>query len=266
MLQRTISSSVILEGIALHSGQNSKIVLSPASAGEGINFNHNGKIIPAHVSSVTHTNRGTTIDTISVVEHLLAAITGLGIDNINISINSNEPPALDGSSSLFVNALKSAGIKDLSKKKKIISPKKEISVSDDKSSISILPFDHLYIETFIDYSPSFVGVQTASYDELTDSFEKEISPARTFGLISELDQLKKAGLALGASDQNAIGITNSWYSSPLRFPNELARHKILDIIGDITLTGCRVEGKIISKKAGHKLNIELARRLLDACS
>ena len=266
MRQKTVAKPVSCKGIALHTGEISFLEFRPAEENSGIYFLHNGRRIDASAENITSTNRGSVLSSISTVEHVLAAVYGCSIENIAIFLEGPEPPALDGSAKGFVDLLCRAGIKEQNAEIRYIFIKNATRVESEDSFVEILPFDHLAIEAFIDYSHTVAGAVKAKYDELTDDFEKDIAPARTFGLMGEVEALKKAGLAKGASFKNAIAITKTGYSSPLRFDNELARHKILDIIGDMALAGGRIRGKIVSRKGGHKLNIELARRLIDASS
>lgn len=264
MPQSTIKAPVSCRGVGLHTGISSYIEFRPAPAGSGIYFvSPGGEKLCATALNISKTSRGTTLGSISTVEHVLAAIYGLNIDNIEIYIEGAEPPAMDGSCIEFVKLLKSSGIIELKGDRKFIKISAPLMVGDDDSYIKVAPLDRLCVSAFIDYEKSFVGKQTAIYDEAINDFEKDIAPARTFGLVSELESLKSAGLARGASEKNAVGILDKSFTSPLRFPNELARHKILDIMGDMTLVGAKIVGMIESHKAGHKLNVELARRLIN---
>lgn len=264
MPQRSIKSAVSCGGIGLHSGKEASLEFRPAGQGNGIVFVYNGERIPALVANISGTKRGTSLGPVSTVEHVLSAVYGLGIDNVDIFLSSAEPPALDGSAKGFTDLLLTSGLVDLSEPNGLIVVRSTIELSSGDSYLKALPSDRLLIEATIDYSPYHIGRMAAFYDESAGDYAKSIAPARTFGLMSEAEELKKAGLALGASIENAVGVTETGYSSPLRFENELARHKILDIIGDIALTGKRVCARIVSYKAGHKLNTELARRLINA--
>jgi len=264
MLQRTIKKPVSCKGVGLHSGLSSVLTLYPGSNNSGIVFKKGKDHIAAFVDNLAATNRGTSLKGILTVEHVLSAINGMGITNIEIHIDGEEPPALDGSSEGFVELIKSSGIENQAPHSNILELNKDLIINSDGSSIEAYPCDRLYIESLIEYPNSIIGTQSATFDELSDSYEKEIAPARTFGFMSEVEALKRSGLARGASLDNAVAVMDNGYSSPLRFPNELARHKILDIIGDIALAGKKINAKIISRKAGHKLNIELVRRILDA--
>lgn len=266
MRQKTISKPVSCKGIALHSGEISFLEFRPAEENSGIYFLQNGRRIDASAKNITSTNRGSVLSSISTVEHGLSAVYGCGIDNIEIFLEGPELPALDGSAKGFVDLLRRAGINEQKAESRCVSINAPIKVESGDSFVEMFPHDHLAIDVFIDYSHTIAGVVRAKYDELADDFEKDIAPARTFGLLDEVEALKKTGLAKGASLENAVAITKTGYSSPLRFDNELARHKILDIIGDMALAGGRVRGRIVSRKGGHKLNIELARRLINASS
>jgi UDP-3-O-[3-hydroxymyristoyl] N-acetylglucosamine deacetylase len=266
MRQKTLDSPVICSGIGIHTGQISKLEILPAEEDSGIVFVKDGIKVSALAANVTGTSRGTSLSGISTVEHLLSAINGLGITNAVISIEGDEPPIFDGSSKEYVALFKSAGIHTQDKDTKRISPSDKIIVGDANSFVSIEPSDRLIVEATIDYADKFIGKQTALFDSSKDDYGNNVAPARTFGHMSELKALQEAGLAKGASAENAIAILDNGFSSPLRFPDELARHKILDIIGDIALAGMPVIGKISSYRAGHRLNIELVRRLLNARS
>ena len=266
MPRHTIKKTVSCNGIGLHSGERSFLEFRPASEDNGIWFINNGKRISAVPDNVTNTQRGTTLSTIWTVEHVLSAVYGLGIDNIEIYIEGCEPPAMDGSAKVFTELIKSAGIVSQEGDPRDICIAEQIKVESGGSYISIEPMDRLLIEATIDYSPSFVGIVSAKFDEDADDYEKEISHARTFGFLKEVEELKKHGLAKGATFENAIAILENSYSVPLRYADELARHKILDILGDVALVGGRIKGKITSYKAGHKLNIALARRIIHVTS
>lgn len=266
MRQKTIKRAASCTGIGIHTGEISSLEFRPAEEGAGIYFLHNGKKIGALAENIVSTNRGSVLASISTVEHALAAVSGLGIDNVEIYLDGPEPPALDGSAKGFAELLQNAGIVEQNAESNMILVPAPIKVNSGDSFVEIVPDDHLSIEAFIDYSHTIAGTMTANYDERTDVFEREVAPARTFGLLEEVEALKDAGLAKGASIDNAIAITKTGYSSPLRFDNELARHKIVDIIGDMALAGKRIRGKILSHKGGHKLNVELVRRITNASS
>ncbi|MFA4966897.1 MAG: UDP-3-O-acyl-N-acetylglucosamine deacetylase [Candidatus Margulisiibacteriota bacterium] len=258
--QRTIGKSVSISGIGIHSGESCRVTLKPAGADNGIFFIFQGKKFPARADLVTDTSRGTSVSKIQVVEHLMAAVSGLGIDNLEIELSSRELPMLDGSALPYLQALKSAGILDLGKPKNSLSVSSEIKITDGQSSIRIVPFNGFRVNFMIDFP--YIGRQEFSY---SGGFEAEIAPARTFGLIEELEQLKSRGLAKGASLENALAIDKNGYLNAPRFKDEPVRHKVLDLIGDFALIGRPVRGEVFAIKSGHKLNIELSRRLLALC-
>lgn len=264
MFQSTIKRQISFKGIGIHSGKEAEVALSPASNNSGIVFIKDGIRIPALAENVTSLSRGTSVGNIGTVEHLLCAISCLGIDDIEITVEGPEIPILDGSASGFISLLSDAGKELLTAEKNILKIGRTLRCESGDSFIEASPSDHLQVEATIDFPRSFVGKQRADFDEDTDNFIKDVAPSRTFGFYKEVEELKKRGLAMGASPDNAIAIMDDRYLSPLRFPDELARHKIIDIIGDMALCGKKVICRICSYKAGHALNVELARRILNA--
>lgn len=264
MHQKTIKSGVGCKGVGIHKGLDSSLFFRPAKESSGIVFFDGKNYIPAIADNITDTKRGTCLGPISTVEHVLSAVNGLGIDNIIIEVSGDEPPILDGSSIEYVDLLESAGLTEQPGTRNVIAIGSPIEINDGDARMSLFPCDRLIIECEIVFPEPFIGRQTASFDETSQDYKKDISPSRTFGRLSEVESLKKMGLAKGASMQNAVAITENGYSVPLRFPNELARHKILDIIGDIAFAAAKINGRIVSRKAGHKLNIELVRRIINA--
>jgi UDP-3-O-acyl N-acetylglucosamine deacetylase len=256
--QKTIARSFSLSGIGIHSGEECVATFRPAHADCGIYFKIKERKIPARLEYVSDTTRGTALSGIHVVEHILAAAFGAGIDNLEIELSVAEPPILDGSSAPFLKALKNAGTVEQPSPRPVITINKHFMVKDGDSSIRVLPYDGFKVHFMIEFP--YIGRQEYTF---SDDFDANIAPARTFGLIDELDQLKKRGLARGASLDNSLAIGQAGYINPPRFANEPVRHKILDLIGDISLVGCAVKGEFIALKSGHKLNIELARRILE---
>lgn len=264
MIQKTIKSPVSRKGTGLHSGLPVNIELLPSEQNSGIVFYYKEKKIPALASNITGTKRGTSLSGLSTVEHVLSAAYGSGITNLAIKLDAIEAPAFDGSCLEYIRMINEAGILDQNNEAECVEIKSEILIEENGASICAVPYDGFAVECHLDFPGSFVGQQSAFFDESMNDFEKDIAPARTFGFIEEVEALRKSGLALGASVENAIVVMKDSYSCALRFPNELARHKILDIIGDIALAGKRVRGRIISDKAGHRLNTKLAERILNA--
>ena len=264
MFQKTIKSPVSRKGTGLHSGIGTVIELLPSKENSGIVFYYKEKTIPALASNITGTKRGTSLDCLSTVEHILSAVYGLGITNLSIKMDGAEPPAFDGSSIEYVRMIKEAGILDQKNEAEFTEIRSEIVVKENGASVSIVPYNGFAVECHLAYPGSFVGKQSAFFDPSINDFENDIAPARTFGFIEEVEALRNSGLALGASVENAVVVLKDGYSCALRFPNELARHKILDIMGDIALAGKRIRGRIISEKAGHRLNAKLVERIINA--
>lgn len=251
----TIAKSVSMSGIALHSGIESTITFKP-HYNRGIFFIYNGERMEALAENVTETTRGTTLGKISVVEHVLSAISGLGIDSLEIELSQPEPPAADGSAYPFAKLLTDAGRKSLEFKKSYLEIKTPIKLIDGEASIEALPFDSIEVSAEIDFPG--IGNQQYTYSE---NYINEISKARTFGYLEELEELKKRGLAKGASLETALALDKNGYINAPRYENEPVRHKILDLIGDLSLVGMPIRAKIISRKSGHKLNVMLAKKL-----
>ncbi len=259
MRQRTIKKEVSLSGLALHSGKEASVRLLPAAADAGIVFVVRGQKIPALAENVTDTTRGTSLGRAQVVEHLLAAVYGLGIDNLTIELEGGEPPALDGSAYLFGEALKKAGLAELPAEKRLLAPKKDLLVEDPGASLRLIPYDGFAIHFVIEFP--VIGRQELSYNGDFD----ELAQARTFGFVEELEGLRKRGLARGATLENSLAIGPQGYLSPPRYPDEPVRHKVLDLLGDLALVGYPINGKIEAFKSGHRLNVALARRIREAC-
>jgi UDP-3-O-acyl N-acetylglucosamine deacetylase len=265
MRQKTIKEKVPLTGRGLHSGEPCKLVFHPAEENHGLVFLIKGKLLPASLEFVAATERGTTLAKddlkIQLTEHVLAACYGLGIDNLVIELSSFEPPALDGSALPFVSALQSGKIIEQAAAAKTFTLKKQIAVSTEKASIVALPHRGLKIFFAIDFN--LVGAQQYEIEITEKSFATEIAPARTFGYVAELDALKKQGLAQGASLENALAIGPHGYVNVPRFADELVRHKILDLIGDLALAGKKIEAEFRCEKSGHALNVALARKMIN---
>ncbi|MBU1027345.1 MAG: UDP-3-O-acyl-N-acetylglucosamine deacetylase [Candidatus Margulisbacteria bacterium] len=258
-MQQTIARSAELSGVALHSGQTAKIKLSPAEEDYGIKFIKGGQEISASLGNLVSTKRGTSLKGISVTEHLLAAIYGLGIDNVKIEVEGKEIPNLDGSSLPFVQALKQAGSIEQKAEKNYFRVKAPIKVADNNASLEALPYNGFRIDFMVNF-PS-VGEQKIRFELGQNDFSSEIAPARTFGYIEEHEALKKAGLGRGATEQNVLILSQKGYVNQPRFTDEPVRHKVLDLIGDLALLGQPILGHFKAVKSGHKLNTELMRRL-----
>ncbi len=272
-MQKTIRNSVTVSGAGLHTGENVALTLKPAQVDEGIRFcrvDISGKpIVKLESDSVVMdmtVSRCTCIEASGVriitVEHLLAALSGLGIDNVFIEINGSEIPGLDGSSLEFVKILESAGIVELNAPHRYLEVLQPIVVSNEKSSIVIIPDKNFSVSYTLDYEHPFLNRQTVDFSINRDNFLKEIAPARTFCLESEANEIRERGLGKGANHQNTLIISEGGpLNNTLRFSNECARHKVLDIVGDLFLLGRAVKGKVYATKSGHSLNRVLIKKI-----
>ena len=275
--QKTINRELVCDGVGLHSGDLVNMKILPAKENEGISFirmDLPGKPeIKACYKNVFDTNLGTTLCNfeledvkVSTVEHLMAAFMGLGIDNVKVLLSAGEIPIMDGSSQTFVKLLISSGIKEQFVSKKIIKAVKSFSVTEGECSISIEPSEDFIVDYKIDFLDSAIGVQSKKVKFSSDVFEKDISSARTFGMLNEVENMHKNGLALGGSIDNAIVVDNGKILNPggLRYKDEFVRHKILDLCGDIYLAGKVIQGHIKAVCSGHKLNNKFLLEFLDS--
>ena len=263
MRQQTIRKPVVIEGIGLHSGKRARMLLSPAPPDSGIVFRlgHDGHPIPAAPESVVDSHYATTIGSnghrIQTVEHLMAAAAGLGIDNLDVEIDGSEVPAVDGSAKPFVALLNSAGRATQSARRRPITIGQPVSVGEGGRWIRIVPAAEFRISYTLDNDHPAIGVQTLSVVPSEESFVSEFAPARTYGFLNDLGVMRKHGLALGGSLDNAIVIGKRGTLNGLRYRDEFVRHKILDLIGDLALLGRPVQGHVIARNAGHALNFQL---------
>ena len=274
MYQKTLNRPVFTEGIGLHSGTLVKMEIKPAGPNSGIFFNRSdlnkAQIVRADYESVVDTRYGTTISNsigtkIHTVEHLMAAFMGIGLDNAEVVLSSCEVPVMDGSSKSFLKMLNSVGLKEQVSKRQSIKIIKEFAVFHEDKRISVSPADVLSIKYNIDFSDPAIGKQAREVVFSNGAFKEEISAARTFGFLNEVETLHKSGLALGGSLKNAIVVDDGKILNPegLRYKDEFVRHKILDLCGDIYLAGKQIIGKIEANCAGHELNNTFLRRLLE---
>ncbi len=272
-MQKTIKKSVTVSGAGLHTGENASLSFKPAGANEGIRFcriDLPGKpIVKLEAASIVMdptVSRCTVIEADGVrvvtVEHLLAALSGLGIDNLLIEINGQEIPGLDGSSMEFVKLFESAEIEDLNVPRRYLEINQPIVISNDKASIMIVPDKSFGITYTLDYNHPFLNHQTVCFDINKDTFLKELAPARTFCLDTEAQEIRSKGLGKGANHQNTLVISPTGpVDNTLRFTDECARHKVLDIVGDLFLLGQPVKGKVFATKSGHSLNRALISKI-----
>jgi UDP-3-O-acyl N-acetylglucosamine deacetylase len=278
--QRTISRVVEYVGIGLFTGEEVKLRFKPSSANTGINFVRTDieghPKIPANVETVSDSTRQMSLEKkgvgIKSIEHLMAALAGLGVDNIEIESNGNEVPAGDGSALLFTQLLKGTGIVPLEKQKNTFYLKEELKVSDGDASIIALPYDKgLSLSYILDFNGSFLNRQCFEIELTENNFSTQIASARTWGLRSVIEEFKKKGLGKGVTDDNSLilhedgTITKPLSMTPanLRFPNECVRHKILDIIGDLYLTNLELNARIVATKSGHYLNACMAKKIIE---
>ncbi len=270
MQQRTIKKAVEVIGIGLHKGEPIKLRLEPLSADAGIIFYREdlAMSIPLSPDSVIDTRMATVIGSekgyISTIEHFLSALYAYGIDNLRVIVDGNEMPIMDGSSISFCLLLDEAGVEELDAPKKIIRVKKAIEVQDGDKFVRLLPHDSATFDFRIKFDHPVIGEQSESFDFSTHNFIEEIARARTFGFAKDIQYLQSQNLALGATLQNAIGLDDHKVLNPegLRFDNEFARHKILDAMGDMMVSGYNILGKYESFAGSHKLNYQLTSKLL----
>ncbi|MFN8309163.1 MAG: bifunctional UDP-3-O-[3-hydroxymyristoyl] N-acetylglucosamine deacetylase/3-hydroxyacyl-ACP dehydratase [Chitinophagales bacterium] len=294
--QQTIKEPVSITGIGLHTGQTVTLTFHPAEPNQGIKFQRidlpDQPILPADCDLVTSVERGTTLEKngvkVSTVEHLMAALVGLQIDNVLITLNGSEVPILDGSAIEYISALERAGVREQAEPRDVFELRSTLSFVDKENGVEILamPSDHYRVTTMVDYKSDVLGQQHASLNNVRD-FKKEIGSARTFCFLHELEYLYDTGLIKGGDVNNAIVIVDKpvtlsqkeklqrLFNKPdinvveegilnnvkLHHPNEPARHKLLDVVGDLALIGTPINANIIATRPGHKSNVEFARKI-----
>ena len=273
--QTTIKSRVSLEGFGVHSGRPVSVSFHPADPDTGIVFvhsDHNGatREIRALVSEIGATDLCTALGDpsghhVGTVEHVMAALFGLGIDNVAIEVEGDEMPILDGSAAGFVEAIDQAGVETLDVKRRYIRVLKPVRIDSGASFAEFMPYDGTRFEVEIDFDSPAIGRQFYAADINPDTFRREISRARTFGFMKDVERLWAAGHALGSSLENSVVIGDDSRvinMEGLRFKNEFVRHKLLDAMGDLALAGARFIGCYRSYRGGHRLNAAALRRLL----
>ena len=271
--QRTLNKPISATGVGLHTGQRVEMTLRPASEDIGIRFRrldiHPAQEIQANAHNVTDTNLGTTITqndaSIMTVEHLLAAFSGLGIDNAYVDIHGPEVPIMDGSAASFILLVELAGIKEQKAPKKFLRIKKNVRVEDNGKFAEFKPYNGYRLSFQIEFEHPMIQNKLTefTFDFSTLNFLDQISRARTFGFLKEIETLRANNLALGGSLDNAIVLDDYRILNQdgLRFDDELVRHKILDAIGDLYLMGHILVGEFNGFKSGHELNNKLIRKL-----
>src|SRR5690242_20149628 len=268
--QRTLRRPVSCTGIGLHSGNKVTLSLKPAPADFGIRFQRadlGGLEIPAtvtHLGGIQY-QTGLTREAVSVetVEHLLAALTALGVDNAIVELNSPEVPIMDGSAAPFVYLVNEAGVKRLQAPRRYLKVLRPISLTHGDKRIALYPSDHFKVTYSISFDHPLLRHQSRTMRITEESFVEEIAPARTFGFLKEVEMLRQNGLALGGSLENAIVLGETGALNALRFEDEFVRHKILDVIGDMALVGYPIIGHLVAHRGGHALHTAFASKLLE---
>lgn len=272
-LQTTLKSEIILNGIGVHSGAPVSIVLHPAEADTGIRFiiTKNGKVITdikAEHSAISNVTLCTVLSnssgTVATVEHLMAALRGLSIDNVVIEIDSNEVPIMDGSSAPFVEAIDEVGVYELDVPRRFIKVLKNVRFEENGCWAELSPYNGFFLDVEIDFDTDLIGRQRYMLDLNPGSFRRELSRARTFGFMSDVEKLWAAGRALGSSLENTVALGEDRIINPegLRYGNEFVRHKALDAVGDLALSGSPILGAYKSYKGGHRINSLILKALL----
>ena len=270
MREKTVKDVVIISGKTLHKGSNSTILLKPLPENSGIHFVKDEVNIPLSPDFIVDTKMATTIGKdgikIHTIEHLMSAITSLGISNLEIEIDSNEPPALDGSSKEFLEKIEKVGTVEQNSLRKKIVITREVIVEDGNKYVSISPAKNggFWIDSKIDFQHPAIGIQEFGLEVNFENYKKEIAPARTFGFLKDFNYLKSQNLTLGANYTNVIvvGDDKVLNKDGLRFDNEFVRHKILDVIGDFSIIGMQIEGIYKSFASSHSLNYQLIKKIL----
>ena len=294
--QKTLKSEISLSGIGLHTGREVKLTMKPARENTGFVFVRTDleghPQVEADVNYVTTTERGTTLEKLGVrihtCEHLLAALVGCDIDNAILEMDSAEPPIMDGSSKFFVEAVEKAGIEEQEQQREYLVIKDVLSYVDPTSGseITIIPSENYEVTTMVDFGTKVLGTQNATLKDISE-FKEEIASARTFSFLHELEMLLDAGLIKGGDISNAIVYVDKELTPAtaeklkkafgkedvsirpngildnltLNYPNEAARHKLLDVIGDLALVGVKLKGKVIANKPGHFVNTQFAKKV-----
>ncbi len=294
--QKTIAQEVTINGVGLHTGQQVVMTLKPAPVNNGFTFVRvdlpGSPVIEADANYVVSTERGTNLEhkgvQLHTTEHVLAAFVGCDLDNVIIELNASEPPIMDGSSKFFVQAVEEAGIVEQDAERSEYIVKEVISYVDERtgSEIIVMPADEYQVTTMVDFGTKVLGTQNATLKNMND-FKEEISEARTFSFLHEIETLLAHGLIKGGDLNNAIVYVDKEISDEtlqnlkvafgkdniavkpngildnltLHYPNEAARHKLLDVIGDLALIGTRIRGKVIANKPGHFVNTQFAKKM-----
>ena len=268
--QRTLERPVRCEGIGLHTGEKVAMTLYPAPANRGVIFRRtdlpSAPTIEARPEHVVDTQYATTIAkngaSVKTIEHLMSALAGMGVDNVQVDLTGPEVPILDGSAAPFVELLRQAGLRRQFAPKTFLKVRQPITVEVGTRSLRIVPSQRLKVIYTMCFDHPVLGEQTVAMEVGRDRYAREVAPSRTYGFVSDLDMLYRLGLAKGGSPENAVVIgEDGVLNGPLRFPDELVRHKILDLLGDLYLLGKPLVGTIIAHGAGHQLHLQLVHRI-----
>jgi len=279
--QKTIIRDVVLQGAGIHTGNKVRVVLKPAAVDSGLTFIRTdisgAPRIKANVQSLIASSaqglapkfsRRSTIGApgaeVQTVEHLMASLSSLGIDNLDIEIDGNEIPGLDGSAANFVEAIEKAGIQEQDKERYYFAVKEPICITEGSSSITITPAEEFKVSYTLNYDHPMLSGQFFESAINAESFKTAIAPARTFCLESEARELQSQGLGLGANYENTLVVGKEGViKNKLRFPDEFVRHKILDLIGDLYLAGCPIKGHVVALRSGHSINLKVAQKIYE---
>lgn len=269
MEKRTIGKELDFRGIGIHSGKVVDLALKPSDSGEivfrrtdmgGVEILLDPRSAGARNSSYLAAGDCR----IQTVEHLLAALSGFGVDSLLIEVGGGEVPILDGSALPFVEALAGTGTRPVGPGKKVLKVLKRFVIEAEEASLEVLPGPGFQISYVIDFDHPAVGKQEIDLMVTEGTFRAGIAPARTFGFLKDVPELQRQGLALGGSFANALILdAEKVVNGPLRFPDEFVRHKVLDLVGDLYLLGCPVSGRFVARKAGHGLHLQAVKFLLD---
>ena len=267
--QCTLRTSAAMRGRGLHTGETCEIELFPADEGSGIVFEVGGREIGARASNVRDVHRGTTLADagaeIHTVEHLLAALAGMGVDNARIRVDGPEIPAADGSAFPFVEMIESAGILEQQAEAVPIILEEPVWVIEKDKCLLAVPGSGLSIKALISFQHPMIGDQAISMRIDPEVFKREIAPARTFCTADEIEFILSQGLGKGGTEDNVIVAHEDRCSVPLRFSDEFVRHKVLDLIGDLSLVGRRLYADVTAIKSSHALNVMLAKKISSLC-
>lgn len=268
--QRTLERPVWCEGIGLHTGEKVAMTLYPAPANRGVVFRRtdlpSAPTVEARPEHVVDTQFATTIAkdgaSVKTIEHLMSALAGIGVDNVQVDLTGPEVPILDGSAAPFVELLRRAGLRRQFAPKTFLKVRQPITVEVGTRSLRIVPSQRLKVIYTMCFDHPLLGEQTVAMEVGRDRYAREVAPCRTYGFVRDLDMLYRLGLARGGSLENAVVIgEDGVLNAPLRFPDELVRHKILDLLGDLYLLGKPLVGTIIAHGAGHQLHLQLVHRI-----